>query len=393
MGIGIGKSRRRASLPHEAYLAGLHTGNELRGPGSGHRRGVIAVSLEDKRVLVTGGAGFIGTAMARAHAPSSRSWTVVDNLLPQVHGSIPNVEQVVGVEYLRTDVRDARSLAAVVSRVQPQVVFHLAAETGTGQSLDMPSMHTDVNVTGTARLLEALECHLPERLLLTSSRAIYGEGAWVNSQGVRTHPGARSLQMLEAGLWDFPGCTALPSVAGESIPDPSNIYGATKMAQEHLLTSWAAARGVPYSILRLQNVYGPGQSPINPYTGITTLFVRLAARGEAIPVYEDGKIVRDFVFIEDVVTALVASVSGDGNLLADVGSGEARSIREMGEIIAGIVGAPRPKVTGQYRLGDVRHASCDMTTSAHLFGGKPPIALEDGLSRLVTWLREVRHAD
>lgn len=343
-------------------------------------------------MLVTGGAGFIGTATATVHAAAAETWTVFDNLLPQVHGSLPVIRQVPSVEYVRGDIRDIRLLTEVVERFRPQVVLHLAAETGTGQSLDMPSMHTDVNVTGTARLLEALQSYPPERLILTSSRAIYGEGTWVDDDGNQSLPGPRTAEMMSQGQWDFPGRRAIPSVAGISVPDPSNIYGATKLAQENLVTSWAAVRGVHRSILRLQNVYGPGQSPINPYTGITTLFVRLASQGRAIPVYEDGRIVRDFVFIDDVVTALGAAVTTQGDLLVDVGSGTARTIAEMAAIVADLAGAPEPTVTGQYRLGDVRHASCDMRPSSAFLAGQDPVTLEEGLARLVTWLRPGREA-
>lgn len=344
----------------------------------------------DRKVLVTGGAGFIGTALAREYARTAAAWVAFDSLLPQVHGPVPAVKQVPGVEYVRGDVRDVRLLTEVVERVQPEVVVHLAAETGTGQSLDMPSMHTDVNVNGTARLFEALQARLPERVVLTSSRAVYGEGTWVDDQGSRRLPGPRTAEMLAAGQWDFPGLRAIPSLAGVSVPDPSNIYGATKLAQEHLLTSWAAARGVHYSVLRLQNVYGPGQSPINPYTGITTLFVRLASQGRSIPVYEDGHIVRDFVFIDDVVSSIGTACGVQGNLLADVGSGEARTIAEMAGIVAGLAGAPDPTVTGQYRLGDVRHASCDMAPSRGraALESRVPVTLEEGLARLVKWLRD-----
>ena len=150
-----------------------------------------------------------------------------------------------------------------------------------------------------------------------------------------------------------------------STPSPSNIYGATKLAQEHLITAWAASRGVRTSILRLQNVYGPGQSPINPYTGITTLFVRLARRWRVIPVYEDGQIVSDFVFIDDVVQRAesAAGAPAKGCVLADVGRGR-DPIGQMAQVSADHVqGAPAPEVTGQFRLGDVRNAHCDMGPS------------------------------
>lgn len=338
------------------------------------------------RVLVTGGAGFIGSALADRYAPEVGQWVVFDNLLPQVHGINGRPALHPAAMLVEGDVRDRAALTRAVSECRPDVVIHLAAETGTGQSLTEPSRHTDVNATGTAVLFEALDSHLPRRLVLTSSRAVYGEGSWQASDGRVVRPGPRPASMLAHGLWDFPDLVALPSASRSSVPDPSNVYGATKLAQEHLVTSWTAARGVEPAILRLQNVYGPGQSPINPYTGITTLFVRLAHAGKSIPVFEDGHIVRDFVFIDDVVQAIASAVSAPGPVLADVGSGVPTSIAELAEAIAGILEAPAPSVTGQYRLGDVRHASCDMTDSEWVRNDGPATELGDGLRRLSNWI-------
>lgn len=340
------------------------------------------------RILVTGGAGFIGTALAERNAATADSWVVFDNLLPQVHGDDPQLSLPGSVDMVKADVRDREALTQVVADLNPTMVVHLAAETGTGQSLDEPSRHTDVNVTGTAVLLEALAqtASRPAKLILTSSRAVYGEGEWVDPDGNVHHPGARTAEMLEAGQWDFDGLTALPSAFAQTRPAPSNIYGATKLAQEHLISAWCAARGVSNATLRLQNVYGPGQSPLNPYTGITTLFMRIAGRGETIPVYEDGRIVRDFVFIDDVVRALECAANAPGNVTGDVGSGVASTIHEMADIVAGFEGAPAPEITGQFRLGDVRHAACDMSESVWLLGDQPATDLTTGLGRLHSWM-------
>ncbi len=341
------------------------------------------------RVLVTGGAGFIGTALASRYADACQAWVAYDSLLPQVHGADPELTLPATADLVVGDVRDQTALSTTIAELQPTLVVHLAAETGTGQSLDEPTRHTDVNVTGTAVLLQALSAHLPERVVLTSSRAVYGEGEWLDAAGRVSHPGPRSAQMLAAGQWDFPGLTATPSRAGATCPSPVNVYGATKLAQEHLLTAWAAARSVRTSIARLQNVYGPGQSPINPYTGITTLFIQLAQAGSVIPVYEDGHITRDFVFIDDVVRALGAVAGAEGDVLVDVGSGVSTTIAEMAAVCARLFDAPEPQVTGQYRLGDVRSAACDMSDSRWALQGAAPVDLEQGLRRLAEWIREV----
>ena len=348
------------------------------------------MDLTTARVLVTGGAGFIGSALAREWSERTAAWVVYDSLLPQVHGTNavpdlpPNVELVVG------DVRDPTALTAAVKALRPDLVIHLAAETGTSQSLDLPSRHTEVNVTGTAHLLEALDATdvRPERIVLTSSRAVYGEGAWEVTDGGLLHPLGRTHEMFQRGVWDFPDRRALASSVATTLPAPCNIYGATKLCQEHLVTAWATARDVGTGILRLQNVYGPGQSPTNPYTGITTIFFRIAGRSESIPVYEDGAIVRDFVYIDDVTRAIISVVRSDSNDLVDVGSGTPTTIHQAARIIARLAGAPAPRITGQFRLGDVRSASCDMTGSAWVFAGTAPIEVSVGLARLYAWMRE-----
>ncbi len=341
------------------------------------------------RVLVTGGAGFIGTALARAGAQEADEWVVLDNLLTQVHGPDPQLDLPGSVRLVVGDVRDPEAIHRVVREAQPDVVVHLAAETGTGQSLTEPSRHADVNVTGTARLLEALDANpdVTRRVILTSSRAVYGEGHWLDRQGRLSSPAGRTLEMLEAGQWDFPGLRPLPSTAGVTPPRPCNVYGATKLAQEHLLQSWAVARSACTAVLRLQNVYGPGQSPLNPYTGITTLFFGVATAGSPIPVYEDGLIGRDFVFIRDVVDALRAALADEGDSLLDVGSGTVSTIAEVAAEISRLADGPEPVVTGQYRLGDVRHASCVAPRAEPSAGGRAT-PLSEGLAALHRWLRD-----
>jgi dTDP-L-rhamnose 4-epimerase len=342
----------------------------------------------NERVLVTGGAGFIGTELARTLVGGSARWVVLDSLLPQVHGEDATPDLPSGVELVRGDVRDVDLLTSVVKDLVPDLVIHLAAETGTGQSLDLPRRHTDVNVTGTAALMEALDAvsSLPRRVVLSSSRAVYGEGAWSDPEGRTVTPPGRSPEMLERGEWDYPGLVSLPSRAGTTPPAPCNVYGATKLTQEYLLSAWTLARGVGLGAARLQNVYGPGQSPINPYTGITTLFFRLAQQGRSIPVYEDGQIIRDFVFIGDVVRALTEVARTDEPCLVDVGSGIASSIHDAAREVARIAGAPEPTVTGQFRLGDVRSAHVDMGPSAWVLAGGPVTSLRDGLTALGDWM-------
>lgn len=340
-------------------------------------------------ILVTGGAGFIGCAISRHLVDSGLALVVMDNLHPQVHVRQVRPEALHREAFfIHDDVTRAEAWQKLLSQWRPRVVVHLAAETGTGQSLTEASRHAEVNVVGTTRMLDALAAAqaIPERLVLTSSRAIYGEGRWLGPDGVAWYPGQRSDAMLAQGQWDFEG-EAEPADAAINEARPTSIYGATKLAQEQILSAWAASFRSKLAILRLQNVYGPGQSLNNPYTGIASLFVRLAKAGESIPLYEDGRMKRDFVHIDDVADAVSrAAVSGvmDGRVL-DVGTGLGTTISDLAQAIARHYGAPEPHVAGQYRNGDVRHASCRVSGAARC-GWSPQVSLAQGIASLCAWV-------
>jgi dTDP-L-rhamnose 4-epimerase len=243
---------------------------------------------------------------------------------------------------------------------------------------------------GTSQMLDGLNRHgkLPRRIVLSSSRAVYGEGPWDDAEGHRFYPGQRTSATLDKAQWDFPNATPAAMKASETFPAPVSVYGATKLAQENILQAWAKSYGVETVILRLQNVYGPGQSLINPYTGIMSLFCRMAMGGKSIPLYEDGEVRRDFVLIDDVASAIVAgalspTVQGEP---MDIGSGEFQTIGTAARIIAARYGAPDPHVTGQYRQGDVRHAWADVEAARATLGWKPQYNLEQGIERLSTWI-------
>ena len=348
------------------------------------------------RVLVTGGAGFIGTSLAREIAASAERWVVLDNLHPQVHpeGTEPDLPE--GVELVKGDVTDPDAVDRVVADVRPDLLIHLAAETGTAQSLGESTRHGLVNVVGTTRVLDALTKagHVPDHLVLTSSRAVYGEGQWQAPDGHLFQPGLRTHAQLAAGKWDHEG-VALPHQAGTTTPAPVSIYGATKLAQEHLLSAWAGSHDTALTVLRLQNVYGPLQSLTNPYTGIVSFFSQLAREGRSIPLYEDGDITRDFVFIGDVVSALRTAIdnrpdqSTNQFRLADVGSGVRTTIRDLAEAISDYHSAPAPHVTGQFRDGDVRHASSAPSALGAL-GWEPQWSLAAGVAALQEWIEEQR---
>ncbi|HJR26546.1 MAG TPA: NAD-dependent epimerase/dehydratase, partial [Acidimicrobiales bacterium] len=318
--------------------------------------------------LLTGGAGFIGCRLAARLVEDGARVRVVDSLHPQVH---PDRQRPADLpdeaELVVADVTEAATWEAVLDGFTPDVVVHLAAETGTGQSFDQSSRHGLVNVVGTTRLLDALLQRVPPaHLVLPSSRAVYGEGAWRAPDGSLVHPAARTKTDFEAQRWDPVGPDGAPLVpvparATTTEPRPTSVYGATKLAQEHVCAAWVSGTGTALSTFRLQNVYGAGQSLSNPYTGIVSLFCRLGLAKEQIDLYEDGQVLRDFVHVDDVVRSIAAGIADPpaAPRTLDVGSGTAVTIRQLAEEIVALTGAPEPLVSGRWRVGDVRAASCD----------------------------------
>ncbi len=351
----------------------------------------VTQSIAGKRILVTGGAGFLGCAIAQLLAPAAARYIALDILHPQIHKSrVRPFTLHAAVELRVADVTVANTWDTVFNDFKPHIIIHLAAETGTGQSLTEASRHGLVNVVGTTRLTDALSkysIHI-QHIILTSSRAVYGEGAWRASDGTITYPGQRSRVQLEAAQWDFPGLSALPSQVDCTEPRPTSIYGATKLAQEQILSAWALAHKIPLSILRLQNVYGPGQSLTNSYTGIVALFSQLARKGQSIPLYEDGQMTRDFVFIDDVANAIatVLACPPDAIQCFDIGSGQPTTVACMARHIIDYYGSPHATICEEFRNGDVRHASCDLTKTLAYLDWCPQYSLKDGLIKLQSWL-------
>ncbi len=350
-----------------------------------------------RSVLVTGGAGFIGCNLAARLAAQGDRVTAVDVLHGQVHPDRQRPSLLpASVELIPADVRERHGWGAILAIADPDVVVHLAAETGTGQSLTEASRHASVNVVGTTELLDALTGHRgrPEHVVLASSRAVYGEGEW-ESDGITYRPGVRTHEALAAGQWDPLGPNGepgrpLPARAGSTVPAPTSVYAATKLAQEHILQAWCAAAGTPLSVLRLQNVYGPGQSLTNTYTGVLVHFVRVAMNGEPIEVYEDGRVVRDFVYIDDACAAVHAALERPPSQfrLLDVGGGRPLSLAAVAQQVAAVTGAPDPVVSGRFRDGDVRAAWCSLDAVRDDLGWEPGCDLPTGLGRLVTWVGE-----
>ena len=344
-----------------------------------------------KCILVTGGAGFIGSALSKQLAHHDLPFVAFDNLHPQVHKTGSRPERLSErAELFVGDVCRVEDWERFLGEYEPVIVVHLAAETGTGQSLTESVRHAEVNVVGTAQMLDAFSRRSikPERILLTSSRAVYGEGAWRRRDGTVFYPGQRDAAMLERGEWDFESATAMPFDARTTEARPTSIYGASKLAQEHVIATWCRSFHVPHVILRLQNVYGPGQSLNNPYTGIVPLFSRMARSGKSIPLYEDGAMLRDFVFIDDVAAAIRLAIDEPGVVgrVLDIGTGQSITIGDLAGWVAARYGAPAPHVSAQFRNGDVRHAACEPAVARELLGWHPATMAPEGVQLLCDWL-------
>lgn len=362
----------------------------------------MSSSLDGRSILVTGGAGFIGCAISKDLCARAARVVVIDNLHPQVHSSDTRPKELHHeAELVVADITQPDAWDELLGRFRPEVIYHLAAETGTGQSLLEAARHANVNVLGTTVMTDALARNgiVPNAMVLSSSRAVYGEGAWSYEGSPSSfYPGMRTHGMLEAGIWeptDLAGTKAspLPHAAARTEPRPTSIYGATKLAQEHILGAWCSAMGTDLHIFRLQNVYGAGQSPINPYTGIITLFHRQARLGKRIEVYEDGQIIRDFVYIDDVANALV-SINEDMLKLGviDVGTGKGVTILRAAEVIAALHNAPQPIVCGKFRDGDVRSAFADTSVLENILDVRSFTDFEAGAKLVGEWLVERGYA-
>lgn len=345
-----------------------------------------------KRVLISGGAGFIGCLLTERLLHAGHEVTVFDNLHPQVHTTSGRPSRLsADARLVLGDVCSADNWRSLFQTTRPDTIVHLAAETGTGQSLTQSFRHASVNVVGTSLMLDALTAikHVPERMLLSSSRAVYGDGAWRDAQGRLFYPLGRTNSQLRAGQWNHVGADGMPAVAvandaASVATNPISVYGATKLAQEHMMSAWARAFGSTLTVLRFQNVYGAGQAVGNPYTGVLTFFATQAAAGQAIDIYEDGQIIRDFVHVDDIVSAMHLALQKDEArpVALDIGCGEATTIHSVANIMARL-GGVEARVSGRFRDGDVRAAWASIERAQTQLGYTPKVSLEAGLKSLL----------
>lgn len=355
-----------------------------------------------QRILVTGGAGFIGSRLVRrlqAAHPDCRVW-VLDNLHPQVHGTEARAPQLGDrAEFVRGDVADPAAMRDVVERARPEIVYHLAAETGTGQSYDEPARYNAVNVMGTAHLIEAMRATGTVRqVVLAASRAVYGEGAWLDAAGNRCVGLPRDASAMARGDFSVPlpsghaGPGTPAASAGGQREMPASVYASTKLMQEYLLVQAGQGAAWRATVLRFQNVYGDGQSLRNPYTGVLSIFAQQLLAGRELAIFEDGEIARDFVYVDDVVDALARAGAADlpHGAVLDIGMGRAVTILETAKLLMRALGLPETKyrITGEFRVGDIRHASADISAARESLGWSPRVDVEEGLTRLARWAAE-----
>jgi len=353
-----------------------------------------------KNILITGGAGFIGSRLALRLIAHGHRVRVLDILAPQIHGDDPDASplyrSIAGkVDFIRGSVTSREDMLRALSGID--TVVHLAAETGTGQSMYAIRHYTDVNVAGTSLLLDLIANQpFPVRkLVVASSRAVYGEGKYACEEHGFVFPLPRSAERMERGDFDvhcpFCGVAARLVPSDEETPvRPASIYGITKLSQEQLVLVVGRSLGISALAFRYQNVYGPGQSLSNPYTGILSIFSTRIRNGSPLNIFEDGKESRDFIFIDDAIEVTTRGIETEVPMVDvfNAGSGTPTDVLTIATTLQALLGRQvDTKVTGQFRLGDIRHNFADLSKVRAVLGFEPRVAIEQGLRRFVEWVQ------
>jgi dTDP-L-rhamnose 4-epimerase len=346
-----------------------------------------------ERVLVTGGAGFIGRAVTKELLRRGNRVRVLDSLIEQVHGDSERPEDFPPeAELIRGDIRNkdvvARSLKGIDS------VVHLAAEVGVGQSMYEAERYTSVNETGSAVLFEALISQPVRRVVTASSMSIYGEGLYADADGQLIQDAERQPRTSETQSWDPVDAQGRPL---SPVPTPewkrpslASIYALGKYVQERQTLIMTQAYGMEGTCLRLFNVYGPGQALSNPYTGVLAIFSSRLLNGQRPMIFEDGEQRRDFVYVGDVARAFCDALVKDGvnGEVFNIGSGHDRSVREVGRALAEAMQRNdiEPEIVGKSRIGDIRHCFCDGSKAADKLGFVAQKDFREGLAELSEWV-------
>jgi dTDP-L-rhamnose 4-epimerase len=357
------------------------------------------MQIRYKNILITGGAGFIGSQLALRLLKEGYFVTVLDNLSPQIHGENPEIDSplyrsILGkVNFIKGDITNRNDVETALENAD--AVIHFAAETGTGQSMYEIEKYNHVNVSGTALLLDVLvnKTHNVKKFVLASSRAVYGEGKYRNADNETVYPENRTLTLMEQGFYemtDDKGRSLTPVATDESSKlHPTSYYGLTKLQQEEMVKLVCSSVALPFVILRYQNVYGLGQSLLNPYTGILSIFSTQILSGKETNVFEDGLPSRDFINIEDTVEATFRSLKNDlaNNEIMNVGTGKPTSVLSVAKMLAKMYGKQEKiNVSGDFRIGDIRHNFADLSKMKRILNFEPTVSFEQGISDFTDWV-------
>jgi len=352
--------------------------------------------MKYKKVLITGGAGFIGSNLSLKLIEKGYKVTVLDNLSPQIHGEYsPLYESIKDkVNFIKGTVLSYDDWKKALENID--VVVHLAAETGTGQSMYEIEKYTDVNIKGTSIFLDILanEKHSVKKMIIASSRSIYGEGKYDCPKCGIVYPNERKDEDMKNGDFSVkcPHCGAnakLMPTDEESKIHPSSIYGITKQVQEQMFLVMGKSLNIPAVAFRYQNVYGAGQSLSNPYTGILSIFSTRIKNGNDINIFEDGKESRDFVYVDDVVEATILGIEKDeaNYEVFNVGLGEAIDVNTVASTLTRAYDSnSKITISGNYRLGDIRDNYADLKKIKSKLGFEPKISFEEGIKRFTAWV-------
>jgi dTDP-L-rhamnose 4-epimerase len=354
-----------------------------------------------KRILITGGAGFIGSHLARELANAGYTVRVLDNFSAQVHGKARKIPEILGtdIEVIEGDVCSSGDLTRALRGID--VVYHFAASVGVGQSMYEIKAYIDNNNGGTANLLQTLIDQPVERLIVASSMSLYGEGLYRSIDGTTHSQVRRSMDRVARHEWEPRGETGEPlaplPTPESKRPDLASIYALSKYDQEQMCLMVGQAYKIPTVALRFFNVYGPGQALSNPYTGVMAIFASRLLNNNPPLIFEDGNQKRDFVHVSDVAQAcrLALEVPEAAGNAFNIGSGNHYTIQEIATRMARALGKEqvRPEITQRYRVGDIRHCFADITLARNILGYKPRVALSDGMKDLVDWLKDQRAVD
>jgi len=356
-------------------------------------------NIKMKNILITGGAGFIGSNLALKLIEKGYNITVLDNLSPQIHGNNPTETSPLylsikdKVKFIHGSVTNQDDWKLALEG--QDAIVHYAAETGTGQSMYEVKKYIDVNIGGTAIMLDLLvnSDHNIKKVVVASSRSIYGEGKYISPEFGDVYPTQRTTEDMDKGDFEvkYPGSSALALVGTDenSKIHPSSVYGISKQNQEQMVLTVCPTIGIAAVAFRYQNVYGPGQSLKNPYTGILSIFSTQIKNGNGINIFEDGKETRDFVFIDDVVDATILGLEKEAanNQVFNVGTGVPTDVLTVANELKQNYGVEVPvTVSGNYRLGDIRHNFADLIKIKSMLEFEPKVSFKQGLKQFTSWV-------